>query len=66
MSASQALHDISSTPKIPISTGLPRLDAFLQGRENEGPSQDALPGGVSRGEVTEIIGPPGVGKTALA
>ena len=66
VSASQALQNISSTPRRPISTGLKSLDAFLQGRALEAPGQTLSPSGISRGEVTEIYGPPGVGKTALA
>ena len=65
-SASQALQSLSSTPRRPISTGLRRLDAALQGREYDSSSQDELLGGISRGEVTEVYGPPGVGKTAFA
>ena len=65
-SASQALQNLNSTPRRPISTGLRRLDAGLQGRDFESSSQYDLPGGISRGEVTEIYGPPGVGKTAFA
>ncbi|CAF9927550.1 MAG: hypothetical protein ALECFALPRED_003740 [Alectoria fallacina] len=66
VSASQALQNITSTPRRPISTGLRGLDVFLQGKEHEASSQTAAPGGVSRGEVTEIYGPPGVGKTTIA
>lgn len=66
LSASQALHNLSSTPRRPISTGLSSLDAALQGRDHDASSQGALPGGLSRGELTEVYGPPGVGKTALA
>ena len=65
-SASQALQNLRSTSKRPISTGSRRLDAVLQGRDYEVSSQDDLLGGISRGEVTEVYGPPGVGKTAFA
>ncbi|KAL2052373.1 hypothetical protein ABVK25_007245 [Lepraria finkii] len=66
LSASQALQNLSSNPRRPISTGLSSLDAALQGRDHDASSQGALPGGLSRGELTEVYGPPGVGKTALA
>lgn len=66
LSASQALQDLESTPRRPISTGLASLDSVLQGRGHDASSQDAIPGGISRGEVTEVYGPPGVGKTAIA
>jgi RecA/RadA recombinase len=64
VSAAQALQDLKSSPTRCISTGLHLLDAVLQ---NRGLSTDGEPlhGGVSRGKVTEIWGPPGVGKTAL-
>ena len=64
VSAAQALQDLKSSPTRFISTGISLLDAVLQNRE---PRSDGEPlhGGVSRGKVTEIYGPPGVGKTAL-
>lgn len=65
-SASQALQNLWSTSRRPISTGLRRLDAALQGKDYESSSQDDLLCGISRGEVTEVYGPPGVGKTAFA
>lgn len=66
LSATQALKNLSSAPRSPIPTSLKHLDDILQGRDNDMPSQDNLPGGMSRGEVTEIFGPPGIGKTTLA
>ncbi|KAI9037401.1 uncharacterized protein KD926_000364 [Aspergillus affinis] len=65
--ASQSLH--ASTASAPaISTGLSRLDEALCPS-----SPDDFPGltgketkGISEGHVTEVFGPPGVGKTALA
>lgn len=41
-----------------LSTGLSRLDQLLGGRGSE-------LGGVSQGQVTEVWGPPGAGKTSL-
>lgn len=66
LSANQALKNLSSTPHSPISTRLGCLDRLLQGWDHESLTQDELPGGISRSEVTEIVGPPGVGKTSLA
>lgn len=48
-----------------ISSGLEELDAALQGREIGVREEGRGGGGVSRGKVTEVWGPPGVGKTAL-
>ena len=65
VSAVQALQDLNSPGTRSISTGLPGFDCALQNRE--APSLDAVNqyGGVSRGQVTEVYGPPGVGKTAF-
>ena len=54
LSASQALQNLSSTPARPISTGLPVLDAYLQGIELSGSQDGPSSGGVTRGEVTEV------------
>ena len=66
MSAAQALNELNTSASRCISTGLKDLDFVLQnhepGRSFEG---EAYFGGISRGKVTEIWGPPGVGKTAL-
>ncbi|POS85432.1 hypothetical protein EPUL_001850 [Erysiphe pulchra] len=64
ISAAQALRDLTSSPARCISTGIHELDMAIQ---NKNPSDDKFGfGGISRGQVTEIHGPPGVGKTALA
>lgn len=65
VSAAQALQDLKASTTRCISTGLPLLDAFLQKREWSSLDMDPVYGGVSRGKVTEVYGPPGVGKTAL-
>ena len=65
VSAAQALQDLKSSPTRCISTSLNLLDAFLQNRELASSDVESLHGGVSRGKVTEVYGPPGVGKTAL-
>ena len=59
VSAAQALEDLNGDPSRHVSTGLQDLDrALLAVADQSG-------GGVQRGQVTEIWGPPGVGKTAL-
>ncbi|KAJ5608572.1 hypothetical protein N7537_005191 [Penicillium hordei] len=60
ISASQSLNASAAT-RHPIATGLARLDEAL----NDLPDQPNQ-GGILRGHVTEIFGPPGVGKTSLA
>ena len=65
VSAAQALQDLKSSHTRCISTGLNLLDAFLQNRESVSSDVEPLYGGISRGKVTEVYGPPGVGKTAL-
>ena len=64
VSAAQALQELKSSPTRCISTGLQLLDAVVQNREVLADGEP-LHGGVSRGKVTEIWGPPGVGKTAF-
>ncbi|BCR91106.1 uncharacterized protein ACHE_60992A [Aspergillus chevalieri] len=69
ISASQSLHASAGASATPgaISTGLSRLDEALCP-----PSGEDVPGsttsspGILCGQVTEVYGPPGVGKTALA
>ena len=66
VSVAAALQDLKCSPTRYVSTGLRDLDAVLQNRDpttiQEG---EVFHGGVSKGKVTEIYGPPGVGKTAL-
>lgn len=59
VSASQALQ-IDKCQRRGIPTNLPSLDAHLR------PGSAPGSGGISRGQVTEVFGPPGVGKTAFA
>ncbi|KAJ5443497.1 uncharacterized protein N7458_007369 [Penicillium daleae] len=61
ISASQSLN-ASAALREPISTGLPRLDETL----DDSPADQRRSGGILRGQVTEVFGPPGVGKTSLA
>jgi RecA/RadA recombinase len=69
ISAAQALQDLNSPATRCISTGLRELDAALQNRDvsrSDGEAGGRDGGrGVSRGQVSEVFGPPGVGKTAL-
>lgn len=67
VSASQSLQLLQSADEAtPISTGLPHLDLLLQGLHDPAPSYAKKRGGLSRGTVTEVYGPPGSGKTTLA
>lgn len=61
-SASQALQDLQASGPACISTGVSLLNALLSGDV----SNNAETGGFERGKVTEIWGPKGAGKTALA
>ncbi|KLU86161.1 hypothetical protein, variant [Magnaporthiopsis poae ATCC 64411] len=78
VSAAQAHADLSCDPSRFVSTGLDALDAQLSatpGNDNDDNGGDhasaataaagPVGGGVQRGIVTEIWGPPGVGKTSL-
>lgn len=47
----------------PISTGLANLDAILRPRYAH--SKTNSQGGLAVGQITEVIGPPGIGRTAL-
>ncbi|KAI4272497.1 MAG: hypothetical protein L6R38_006588 [Xanthoria sp. 2 TBL-2021] len=66
ISASQALRDTVSSTKTLVSTGLRRLDRILQGRSLDPTDEDQTVGGLPCGQITEIYGPPGVGKTILS
>ncbi|KAF2145247.1 uncharacterized protein K452DRAFT_324951 [Aplosporella prunicola CBS 121167] len=66
VSASQALHKLKSGGSRAISTGLAQLDAQLVPRAlGSQPATNTIRGGLGRGQVTEIYGPPGVGKTVF-
>ncbi|KAK3307497.1 P-loop containing nucleoside triphosphate hydrolase protein [Chaetomium strumarium] len=60
VSAAQALQDLEGSDSYLISTGLAALDASLM--SGLGGSDR---GGIQKGHVTEIWGPPGAGKTAF-
>lgn len=63
MSASAALDELTSDASANIPTGLSDLDKALAA--NSPARANDHPGGVTRGQVTELWGPPGAGKTAL-
>lgn len=69
MSAAQALDDLDDDPSRCVSTGLRDLDAALAAGDDSGDGPRAgereRATGVSRGQVTEVWGPPGAGKTAM-
>ncbi|KAK8167683.1 P-loop containing nucleoside triphosphate hydrolase protein [Phyllosticta citrichinensis] len=66
VSASQAFNALKNKVPRSLSTGLTHLDALLSPRslgvQHNASSQT---GGLPRGQVTEIYGPPGAGKTAF-
>ncbi|KAF5605183.1 DNA repair rhp55 [Fusarium subglutinans] len=64
ISASQALDELDNSASTHVSTGIEDLDRSLIANITAD-SQDTTKGGVQRGQVTEIWGPPGAGKTAL-
>lgn len=65
IAASQALDELESDSAAHISTGLEALDRVLLGSSSVGSGDAGHHGGIKRGQVTEIWGPPGSGKTAL-
>ncbi len=65
VSAAQALQNLKSSWTRCISTGIGLLDCALQNQEPVALHEEPVCGGVSRGKVTEVFGPPGIGKTAL-
>lgn len=62
VSAAQALEGLSGDSSPHVSTGLPDLDRALTWRTSTTSHEK---GGLPKGQVTEIWGPPGVGKTAI-
>lgn len=65
ISASQALLKLKQNPPQPISTRLQRLDRILLGQHLSQNGANEARGGLPRGKITEIYGPPGVGKTTF-
>ena len=60
VSASQALQGLGNDSSSYLASGIPSLDSALLGAGNVGS------GGIERGKVTELWGPIGAGKTAIA
>ncbi|KAI1876960.1 uncharacterized protein JN550_001032 [Neoarthrinium moseri] len=65
VSAADALEELQTDPSRFVSTGLKALDRVLS-IEHDGASEGTeKPGGLQRGQVIEIWGPPGSGKTSF-
>ncbi|KAH7121215.1 P-loop containing nucleoside triphosphate hydrolase protein [Dendryphion nanum] len=62
VSASQALYNLHAPGARTVSTGLSQLNRILTPQGLPGRN---IQGGLLRGKVTEVYGPPGVGKTAF-
>lgn len=66
VSASEALQEASElVDRDGIKLGLEHLDALLSGSASTANASKTGPAGILRGEVTEIYGPPGAGKSTL-
>ena len=65
MCAADAFEELQDNPARFVSTSLDALDKLLAHGLVENASGAAEYGGIQRGQVTEIWGPPGVGKTAF-
>ncbi|KAI1767310.1 P-loop containing nucleoside triphosphate hydrolase protein [Hypoxylon sp. FL1150] len=65
VSAAQALEDLGSDPRRFVSTSLAALDQCLNDVIGDISNDLPRPGGLQKGQVVEIWGPPGSGKTAL-
>ncbi|CRK33557.1 hypothetical protein BN1708_006056 [Verticillium longisporum] len=71
VSAADALEDLDDATSRYVSTGLPDLDEALGSASaacddhHRSTAASKRAGGIPRGQVAEIWGPPGVGKTAL-
>ncbi|KAF2836136.1 P-loop containing nucleoside triphosphate hydrolase protein [Patellaria atrata CBS 101060] len=65
VTASQVLENLKSQAPRAISTALERLDAILTGAAGNSYSTWGSGGGLTRGKVTEVYGPPGAGKTTF-
>ncbi|KAI2602825.1 P-loop containing nucleoside triphosphate hydrolase protein [Hypoxylon sp. NC1633] len=65
VSAAQALEDLGTDPRRFVSTSLGAFDQALNDVVGESSQTQSRPGGLQKGQVVEIWGPPGSGKTAF-
>ncbi|KAI1381892.1 hypothetical protein F4677DRAFT_7460 [Hypoxylon crocopeplum] len=65
VSAAQALEDLGTDPRRFVSTSLQAFDQALNDVTGDSNSSLPRPGGLQKGQVVEIWGPPGSGKTAF-
>ncbi|KAL9569392.1 hypothetical protein ACKAV7_006447 [Fusarium commune] len=65
VSVSQALDELGNDASTQVSTGIEELDRSLIANIPVDSQDTTAKGGVQRGQITEIWGPPGAGKTAL-
>ncbi|CAG9997611.1 unnamed protein product [Clonostachys byssicola] len=65
VSASAILDELKDDSSTYVSTGLPDLDKKLQSAASSESQDLDVTGGIKRGQVTELWGPPGSGKTAI-
>ncbi|KAG8422909.1 hypothetical protein J3459_009936 [Metarhizium acridum] len=64
--ASQALNELQDDSNLYLSTGLEELDQVLLPPPPTGSPSSTSIGGIKKGQITEIWGPPGTGKTAVS
>lgn len=65
VSAAQALDELDGDASRQVSTSLPDLDRALTGSTSGSSTENDEKGGIQKSQVTEIWGPPGIGKTTL-
>lgn len=65
VSASAALQRLRDAAPNNISTGLPTLNTILAGQKRNHVSSGSKTGGLVPGQIIDVYGPPGVGKTAF-
>lgn len=65
VSAAQALDELDGDASRQVSTSLPDLDRALTGSTSGSSTGNDEKGGIQKSQVTEIWGPPGIGKTTL-